>query len=221
MIKLNKTYPAPASLSSKECEDTLEQIRKKEANGETVTTKDYGTLYGKEDVRKQLMDDQNNKCAYCESTILHESRHVDHYRPKSIYHELAFKWDNLVGACWACNKDKGKQFPLDDESKRNTIEETPLIINPYTEDPSEYIAFHEEIAVPKKGLQGLQKRKAETTIKLLLENKDLEKRRKEMWQYYTTAKLAYELTNSPCFLEDVQQFTKDNHQYAGMFRNQQ
>lgn len=56
---------------------------------------------------------------------------------------------------------------------------------------------------------------------MLLENHDLEKRRKEMWQYYITAKLAYELTHSPHFLDDVQQFTKDDHQYAGMFRNQQ
>jgi uncharacterized protein (TIGR02646 family) len=221
MIKLNKTYPAPASLSSKECVDTLEQIRQKEANGETITSKDFDTLYGKEDVRQQLMDDQSYKCAYCESTIRHEQRHVDHYRPKSIYHELAFKWDNLVGACWACNKDKGKQFPLDDESKRKTDNETPLLINPYLEDPSEYIAFHKEIAFPKKALQGLQMKKAETTIKMLLEDPDLEERRKEMWHYYTTAKLAYELTNSPQFLDDVQQFTKDEHQYAGMLRNQQ
>ena len=221
MIKLKKTYPAPASLESQKCKDTLEAIFQKEAKGEPVTTEDFGTLYGKEDVREQLMNDQCNKCAYCESTILHEPRHVDHYRPKSIYHELAFKWDNLVGACWACNKDKCKQFPLDDESKRLTDDETPLLINPYTEDPSDYIAFHEEIAVPKKGLRGLQKRKAETTIKLLLENKDLEKRRKEMWRYYTTAKEAYETTHLLQFLDDVQQFTKDEHQYAGMFRNQQ
>ena len=220
MIKLQKTQPAPASLSSQECRDTLEAIRIKKENGEEVTVKDYGTLYGKEDVRQQLMDDQDKKCAYCEKTLVDEQRHVDHYRPKSLYYELAFTWDNLVGACWSCNKDKGNQFPLDDELKRFTKREIPLLINPYLEDPSEYIAFHEEVAVPKKGLTGLKLKKAEKTIELLLKRDALENRRRNKWQLYKEAQKR--LVDKPIELQSYLDFLSNKEQeFSGMFKYQQ
>lgn len=220
MIKLQKSQPAPASLSSQECRDTLEAIRIKKAKGEKITSKDYGTLYGKEDVRQQLMDDQYKKCAYCEKTIEDEQRHVDHYRPKSLYYELAFTWDNLVGACWACNKDKHDHFPLDDESKRFTEREIPLLINPYIDDPSEYIAFHEEVAVPKKGLTGMKLKKAQKTIELLLKRETLENRRRVKWQLYKEAQKR--LVDKPIALHDyVKLLSNREQEFSGMFKCQQ
>lgn len=220
MIKLKKTQPAPASLSSQECRDTLEAIRIKKDTGGKVTAKDYDTLYGKEDVRQQLMVDQDKKCAYCEKTLVDEQRHVDHYRPKSLYYELAFTWDNLVGACWACNKDKSYQFPLDDEAKRFTDREIPLLINPYLEDPSEYIAFHEEVAVPKKGLTGLKLKKAEKTIELLLKRDALENRRRSKWQLYKEAQKR--LVDKPIALQSYLDFLSNKEQeFSGMFKYQQ
>jgi uncharacterized protein (TIGR02646 family) len=220
MIKLQKSQQAPASLSSQECRDTLEAIRIKKATGGKVTAKDFDTLYGKEDVRQQLMDDQYKKCAYCEKTLVDEQRHVDHYRPKSLYYELAFTWDNLVGACWACNKDKSNQFPLDDERKRFTKREIPLLINPYLEDPSEYIAFHEEVAVPKKGLTGLKLKKAEKTIELLLKRESLENRRRVKWQLYKEAQKR--LVDKPVALQGYLELLSNKEQeFSGMFKYQQ
>ena len=220
MIKLQKTQPAPASLSSQECRDTLEAIRIKKATGGKVTAKDFDTLYGREDVRQQLMDDQYKKCAYCEKTIEDEQRHVDHYRPKSLYHDLAFTWDNLVGACWACNKDKSNQFPLDDESKRFTEGEIPLLINPYIEDPSEYIAFHEEEAVPKKGITGLKLKKAEKTIELLLKRDTLRNRRRARWKIIEEAQKR--LADKPMELQSILELLSQKEQeFSGMFKNQQ
>lgn len=220
MIKLHKTQPAPASLSSQECIDTLKAIRIKRNNGAAVTSKDYGTLYGKEDVRRQLMNDQHKKCAYCEKPIEDEQRHVDHYRPKSLYHDLAFTWDNLVGACWKCNLDKKDNFPLSDESKRFTDDEEPLLINPYIDDPMEYIAFHEEVAKPKKGLAGLKLKKAEKTIELLLKRDSLENRRRAKWQIYKEAQ--NRLVDKPLELQSLLDFlSNEDKEFSGMFRNQQ
>ena len=42
-------------------------------------------IYKADDVRKQLLEDQHNKCAYCESRIPKEYNDVEHYRPKSKY----------------------------------------------------------------------------------------------------------------------------------------
>lgn len=220
MIKLQKTQPAPASLSSQECRDTLVAIRIKKANGEKVTSKDFDTLYGKEDVRQQLMDDQCKKCAYCEKSIEDEQRHVDHYRPKSMYNNLAFTWDNLVGACWACNLKKHDDFPLDDENNRFTEREIPLLINPYIDDPSEYIAFHEEVAVPKKGLTGLKLRKAEKTIELLLQRNALENRRRAKWKLFKEAQKR--LVDKPIELQSFLELLSNKEQvFSGMFKYQQ
>lgn len=220
MIKLHKTKQAPASLSSQECKDTLEAIRIKRSNGEAVTAKDYGTLYGKEDVRQQLMEDQHKKCAYCEKSIEDEQRHVDHYRPKSLYNDLAFTWDNLVGACWKCNLEKKDNFPLSDESKRFSNDEEPLLINPYIDDPTEYIAFHEEVAEPKKGLVGLKLEKAEKTIELLLKRDSLENRRRAKWQIYKEAQ--ERLADKPRELQRFLDFlSNEEKEFSGMFRNQQ
>lgn len=220
MIKLHKKQPAPTSLSSQECKDTLEAIRIKKAKGEKVTATDFDTLYGKEDVRQQLMNDQNKKCAYCEKPIEDEQRHVDHYRPKSLYNDLAFTWDNLVGACWKCNLDKKDNFPLSDESKRYTDDEEPLLINPYIDDPAEYIAFHEEVAEPKKGLTGLNLEKAKKTIELLLKRDSLENRRRAKWQIYKEAQ--NRLADNPRELQSLLDFmSKEENEFSGMFRNQQ
>lgn len=221
MIKLHKTYPAPTSLSSQECTDTLNAISEKIGKGVKVTSDDYKSLYGKQDVRAQLMTDQHKKCAYCEKTLEDEPRHVEHYRPKSKYYNLAFTWNNLFGCCWACNNKKGSVFPVEDETKRFTSQEIPLLINPYIEDPAEFIAFHEDIATPKQGLTGLKKRKAEETIKLLLERKDLQDRRRENWVLFDGIRKAFEATNLPELQALLGEFTKDNHEFAGMFRNQQ
>ena len=52
-------------------------------------------------------------CAYCEgSTDTKRTRpEIDHFRPRSRYKHLTFKWDNLMYACHLCNKKKSDKFP--------------------------------------------------------------------------------------------------------------
>jgi len=47
-------------------------------------------------------------CAYCEDFCKGE---VDHFRPKSRFPELVYKWSNWVFACHTCNEAKQEKWP--------------------------------------------------------------------------------------------------------------
>lgn len=67
------------------------------------------------------------KCIYCEEKILSSQfGDVEHIKPKSKYPELYASWDNLSLACTKCNNAK---------SDREGI------LNPFEEDPSDFIRF--------------------------------------------------------------------------------
>lgn len=65
-------------------------------------------------VKKQLLAETNQKCAYCEShTSAVAFGDVEHYRPKSVYWWLAYVYDNYLASCSICNqKFKGKIFEI-------------------------------------------------------------------------------------------------------------
>jgi hypothetical protein len=119
-------------------------------------------------LKDHLMKTFHNKCAYCEGSSPAQAYFtVDHYRPKKGvstdkkrkntvkikkngeeqnhpgYYWLAYCWGNYLLACDICNTEKGKQFPLSDESKRacchndNLGAEEPLLLNPYVEKEME------------------------------------------------------------------------------------
>ena len=52
-------------------------------------------------------------CVYCEVRTDGgtTSPQIDHFRPRSRYKHLTFKWDNLMYACRRCNKKKCDKFP--------------------------------------------------------------------------------------------------------------
>ena len=71
----------------------------------------------------------HGKCAYCESKITVVTYgSIEHFRPKSIYPELTFEWNNLLLSCDICNDigHKGNQFSLD-------INGNPLLLDPTDE----------------------------------------------------------------------------------------
>ena len=51
-----------------------------------------------------------------------EATQVEHYRPKAVYPDRTFQWENLLWVCSACNQSKGNRFdegmppinPIDD-----------------------------------------------------------------------------------------------------------
>ena len=110
-------------------------------------------IYKAADVRHQLLEDQHDKCAYCECRIPQAYNDVEHYRPKSIYYWLGHDWNNLLYACPICNRSYKKAlFPLKNIAKRVTAPgsldgEEPLILNPAFEEPANHIRFNRHIMV--------------------------------------------------------------------------
>lgn len=104
-------------------------------------------------VRNDLKKLYNDKCGYCEKSIVDEREPIEHYRPKkgkTPYFWLAYSWDNLLLSCDKCNSHKGSRFPIENEQNRiksdnlsfdilhnqiskYTKTEKPLIINPEQE----------------------------------------------------------------------------------------
>lgn len=110
--------------------------------------------------QKELKILYNKKCAYCEKTLVDTDKHVEHYRPKSIYYWLAFSWDNLLLACAECNRKKTNIFAINGERAvynsqsleelQSSIQildgqEKPRLINPEQVSQSflnEHLKFH-------------------------------------------------------------------------------
>lgn len=195
MIKINKTQPAPRYLiyegtpreedkchseTQKACEyfesDRYDPSKKCEYEFNS-------NVYGNTNWKKQLLEDQHNKCCFCESYILHVSPgDVEHFRPKGGYKQsrsepmkkpgyywLAYKWDNLLIACESCNRSKkGNLFPLLNPDKRATKksdymeDEKPLLINPWNENPENFVEFNLEVPI---GIDSEER--GDKTIKLL------------------------------------------------------
>lgn len=193
MIAVNKSTNIPASLQNVSAPTSPDDIS--------------SDMYGAQDVKTTLRDDQHGKCAYCERYFNGDYGAVEHYRPKKKYQEaehepmkdgyywLAYDWDNLLYSCSECNTScKRCLFPLFDESKRdiagmNISREEPLLINPAKENPADYLVFREEVLIPTcKDTANYDFQKANTTINVLKLNDRpaLVKRRFRVWREYVS-----------------------------------
>lgn len=90
MIKIERTFPAPASLA----------IEAQKASGK----------YDKPDVVEQLQKDSHDKCYICEMKGLQDPV-VEHLLPHKDgkYPDRKFDWNNLFWACGHCNGVKNQQ----------------------------------------------------------------------------------------------------------------
>lgn len=92
------------------------------------------SLYRHEQIRQGLKDMFSSKCAYCESEIEYVAYpHIEHFKPKSLYPEFCFSWENLMLACPRCNHEKRDFFPQENEGGP--------FINPTREDPNDFFLF--------------------------------------------------------------------------------
>jgi uncharacterized protein (TIGR02646 family) len=110
------------------------EISKSKENAEKKRTAE--NKYNQKEVKESLKKMFSGKCAYCESHISHvDYGHIEHFRPKSIFPDLCFAWDNLLLGCAICNGPnfKGSQFP-----EADTV--GPLV-NPVEENPADFFQF--------------------------------------------------------------------------------
>jgi uncharacterized protein (TIGR02646 family) len=90
--------------------------------------------YSQPDIKKALNEMFHNKCGFCE--VSREYPQIEHFKPKDVFPESCFEWNNLISACEVCNGAayKGTKFPLDEAGNA-------LFINPCEDDPNEHIDF--------------------------------------------------------------------------------
>lgn len=138
-------------------------------------------IYAHPSVKTALIKSQHKKCCFCER-LIGKDGDIEHFRPKSAYRQkstdqlqypgyywLAYDWDNLYLSCGPCNQRSKKNFfGISNPKKRaqlndnNTALETPVLIDPGHDDPSDHIIFRGEIPVPQSGSE-----KGKATIEII------------------------------------------------------
>lgn len=90
MVKVERTFPAPASLA----------IEAQKQNGS----------YSQPDVVRQLKSDFHNKCYICELDDLQDPQ-IEHLLPhkNGKFPQRKYDWNNLFWACGHCNNVKNQQ----------------------------------------------------------------------------------------------------------------
>jgi uncharacterized protein (TIGR02646 family) len=152
-------------------------------------------------LKKYLFEIFDGKCAYCDSFMHTSDGEVEHFRPKRKveedphhpgYYWLAYKPENLLPVCVSCNRERGKQkhFPIKTHRcyspEDKIINEDPLLVNPFFDNPKEHFSFEESGIV-----KGISER-GEKSCKIYHLNRTplQEERRKAQRQIVKDIKLA-------------------------------
>ncbi|MCK5056361.1 MAG: hypothetical protein KAT34_06890 [Candidatus Aminicenantes bacterium] len=175
MIRIEKSDNPPEKLVNKGAmeRDANKALYDADPGAYKTGTKKFdikSSIYGHKTVKSQLMDEQFEKCCFCEADFTANGYgDVEHFRPKKGYQQKksdrlkrpgyywkAYDWDNLFFSCQICNgRHKKNYFPLIYNSKRATChhddiqEEQPFIVHPSLDDPNQHIGFREEVPYPK------------------------------------------------------------------------
>jgi uncharacterized protein (TIGR02646 family) len=140
-------------------------------------------------LRKHILEtEQNLQCAYCESEITSDNQksHIDHFKRKHYFPGLTFDYSNLLVSC---NNPNHCASHKDSKVKSKDIYKD--IVNPVSEDPSDYFEYN------ISGKLEAKNKKAEITEKIFnLNHPGLRQKRKDV----TWAVFAYQ---DSLGLEDV------------------
>ncbi|GAB4212901.1 MAG: hypothetical protein OHK0022_49340 [Roseiflexaceae bacterium] len=139
------------------------------------------------------------RCVYCEDSCANE---VEHIKPKTLYPEETFVWDNYLYACRICNGTKSDNFAVFSANtgefinvarrKKDPIVRvepgTPVLINPRIENPLDFIDLDLRGTFffrPRIDIESTQHRRGEYTIETLELNRDpLPDAREEAYNCY-------------------------------------
>jgi uncharacterized protein (TIGR02646 family) len=121
------------------------------------------------------------RCAYCEDSVADE---VEHIKPKDLYPECVFVWENYLYACGPCNAPKNNKFAVFSSTTETFTDVTrarnasivppeagePALINPRTENPLDFLYL--DLAdtfyfLPRFGLSTQNLDRATYTINIL------------------------------------------------------
>ena len=121
--------PKPAILVEREREWTEEYRRLRD--GDPGVPQAARTRYRHREIKDAVVRDSHEKCIYCESSPRHVAPgDVEHLKPKSRFPDEVVEWENLGFVCPECNL-----------AKRDYYDDREPVVNPYTEDPDEFLRF--------------------------------------------------------------------------------
>ena len=156
------------------------------------------------------VDTKSFRCVYCEISLTSDryGGDVEHYRPKAAaadrnwhmrngkqvrgsknrckpgYYWLAYKWSNLLVACFDCNRKKANFFPVVGAAGPRKLTrgcertEKPFLLNPYDDkSPERHLAFGKLGDVMATGSRTRQARGRETIEVCDLDRDELRKER--------------------------------------------
>ncbi|MGE8560597.1 hypothetical protein B9T29_15650 [Acinetobacter sp. ANC 3903] len=138
MIKLEKPVDIPQILQDKQREwtDHLLSLVSKYGSYKDIPKEEKASAlshYRHKDITTPLFDSSHQKCAFCEGTPKDSGNiEVEHFYPKSKYHNKTFEWENFLPSCRKCN-----------DSKLTHDVGVQPILNPYDEDfnPTQHFEF--------------------------------------------------------------------------------
>jgi len=132
---------------------SFEKFERREATLKPKRPEALKTRYASASIKSALRRMFGTKCCYCEAKVEAVShRHVEHFRPQSLYPALAYRWNNLLFACERCNSThKRDRFPLaptgtqpmPDPEKPCSLDDSDdgLLIDPCTDYPSDHFDY--------------------------------------------------------------------------------
>jgi len=120
MIKL-ELPPKPAELT----EELQERLTQEFKNTEK-------SVWNIDWLKKAVLAKSYGKCCYSEIRLDEESKYmeIEHFHPKKPYSDEVMLWENLLPSCKTCNGSK-----LNHDTKKEPI------INPFIDNPKEYLCF--------------------------------------------------------------------------------
>jgi uncharacterized protein (TIGR02646 family) len=147
------------------------------------------------------------RCGYCEDSQADE---VEHFRPKDLYPESVFDWENYLYACGPCNGPKNNRLAVFAGPARAFTEVSrpprapivppiagdPVLIDPRHEDPTDFLWLDLKATfffLPSSPPGTEQRRRAEYTIEVCgLNARDaLPAAREESYVSYRERLIAY------------------------------
>ena len=150
-------------------------------------------------VREQLatMCAGARRCGYCEDSVGNE---LEHIKPKDLYPETVFVWENYLLACRPCNGGKNSRFSVIRDGRvvdvtrrrgapvRRPSSGPPAPINPRHEDPLAFLdreIMDTFMFLPREGLSEAAERRVDYTLDVLKLNRDvLLAARREAYEAY-------------------------------------
>ena len=131
----------------------------------------YSHLRGAEteEIRRELLALQGQRCAYCERRTgdQRDHGHIEHFRDQSGHDHLTLDWNNMFWSCndeQTCGKHKDKCCKV--EGPRRRFEPADLI-DPAVDDPETYLLFVSDGTVaPRSELDDDARRRALETIRV-------------------------------------------------------